>query len=87
MNLDTVYEVLKFLFMGIFIIFFVMDIVSKRSYKIQYYVAISIVVTFTVLSWERSIGFKIGFITLYVIFAIKLIFDEKKREANINANV
>lgn len=87
MVLDTVYDVLKYLFMGVFIVFFVMDIVSKRSYKIQYYVAITIAVIFTALSWDWSIGFRIGFIALFAILTIKTIFDEKKREARINAGV
>ena len=85
MSLNTIFEVLKYLFMGVFIVFFIMDIVSKKSYKIQYYVAITVVVIFTALTWDWSLGFRIGFIALFVLLTIKTIFDESRKEANINA--
>jgi len=79
MNWNTMFEVLKYSFMGIFIIFFVMDIVSKKSYKIHYYIAITVAVIFTALLWNWSIGFKVGFIALFVLLTVKTIFDERKR--------
>lgn len=86
MGLNNVFEVLKYSFMGIFIIFFVMDIVSKRSYKIHYFIAITAAVIFTALLWNSSIGIKVGFISLFALLTVKTIFDERKRGADINSD-
>lgn len=87
MDLNTVFEVLKYLFMGVFIVFFVMDIVSKKSYKIQYYVAITLAVIFTALTWDWSLGFRIGFVALFIILTVKTIFDKRRKGADLNANM
>jgi len=86
MELNTVFAVLQYLFMGIFIIFFVMDIASEKPYKTYYYIAITIAVTFTILLRDWSIVFKVGFIALFVLLTVKTIFDERIRVADINAN-
>ncbi len=69
----------KYLFMGIFAVFFVMDIASKKSYKIHCYVSITIAIVFSVIGWQWATGFKVGFIALFVLVAVKTIADEKKR--------
>jgi len=79
MDWSIVLGLLKYLFMGIFIIFFVMDILSKKSYKIHYYISITIAVFFTVLRWQWATGYKVGFIALFVLLTVKTIVDERKR--------
>ncbi len=87
MDLNTVFVVLRDLFMSLFIIFFVLNIFSKKSYKIQCYVFITLVVIFSALTWNWSLGFKVGFITLFALLAIKTISDDRKRIADINADI
>lgn len=82
MDLSTVLELLKFLFTGIFIIFFVMDIKSKKSYKIHYYISLTVAILFATLGWNWTTEFKIGFIILLVLLTLKTIFDEKKRSSD-----
>ncbi|MFD1927667.1 hypothetical protein ACFSFY_06255 [Sporosarcina siberiensis] len=79
MDLGAVLGLLKYLFMGIFIIFFVMDLKSKTSYKIHYYISLTVAIIFATLGWNWTIEFKIGFIILIVLLTLKTIFDEKKR--------
>lgn len=87
MDLSTVIVVLRNLFMGVFIILFVVDIFSRKSYKVQYNVAISLGVVFSAVLWDWLIGFKVGFIALYGILAIKTISDVRKREVEMNVDV
>ncbi|PID21620.1 hypothetical protein CSV61_07910 [Sporosarcina sp. P3] len=87
MDLDTVFIVLRDLFMSLFIIFFVLNTFSKRSYKIQCYVFITLGVIFSALTWNWSLGFKVGFITLFAMLAIKTISDARKRNVDINADI
>ncbi|WP_303965540.1 hypothetical protein [Sporosarcina ureae] len=87
MDLNTGIVVLRNLFMGLFIILFVVDIYSKKSYKVQYNVSLTLGVVFSAVIWDWLIGFKVGFIALYVIFAVKTIFDVRKREVEMNADV
>lgn len=86
MDWNSAFEVLKYSFMGIFIIYFIMDIVSKRSYKIHYYIAITGAVIFTALLWNWSIGFKVGFISLFILLTVKTIFDERRRGVDIDGD-
>lgn len=78
----SILEIAKYLFMGIFILFFIMDIVSKKSYKIHYFTSITIAVAFTVLVKDWSTEIKIGFITLFILLTMKTIIDEKKLVSN-----
>ncbi|NYF26064.1 hypothetical protein [Sporosarcina sp. JAI121] len=72
-------EIAKYSFMGIFLIFFAMDILSKKPYKIHFYTSLTLAIIFLVLGQSWSIGIKIGFIVLVVLLTIKTITDEKKR--------
>lgn len=87
MDSSTMIVVLRNLFMGLFIVLFVVDIFSKKSYKIQYYVAITLGVVFSAVIWEWPIAVKVGFIALYVILAVKTISDVRKRNVEMNADV
>ncbi|MBE1557184.1 hypothetical protein [Sporosarcina limicola] len=83
MDWNTVFAVMKYSFMGIFVIFFVMDIVSKKSYKTYFYIALTIVAIFQTLLWNWSIGFKVGFIVLVIFITVKTISDVSKRGGEI----
>lgn len=73
----SVLEIAKYLFMGIFILFFIMDIVSEKSYKIHYFISITMAVAFTVLVKNWFTDSKVGFIALFVLLTEKTVIDEK----------
>ena len=82
MDWNALFEVLRNIFMILFIMFFVIDIFLKRSYKVLYYTALTCGVIFSAFIWNWSIGFKVGFIVLFLFVAIKTISDGRKREVN-----
>lgn len=79
MDWSTVIGLLKYLFMGVFLLFFVLDIKSKKSYKIHSYISVTVAIVFSVLGWHWSTGYKVGFITLLVLLTVKTIIDERKK--------
>ena len=78
MDWGMAFGLIKYRFMGIFVVFFVMDIKSKKSFKTHYCVSITIAIIFSVIGWQWSMGFKVGFIALVVLLTVKTIIDEKK---------
>lgn len=82
MDWNALFEVLRNIFMILFIMFFVIDVFSKRSYKALYYTALTFGVIFSVFVWNWSIGFKVGFIALFLIVAVKTISDVRKSEVD-----
>lgn len=82
MDWSMIFGSIKYLFMGIFIVFFVKDIKSKKSFKTHYSLSITIAIIFSVIGWQWSMGFKVGFIALVVLLTVKTIIDEKKRWLN-----
>ncbi|PIC67615.1 hypothetical protein CSV71_10480 [Sporosarcina sp. P21c] len=84
MDWDALFEVLRNIFMILFIMFFVIDVFSKRSYKVLYHIALTVGVTFSTFIWNWSIGFKVGFIALFLIVAVKTISDVRKSEIDTN---
>ena len=80
MDWNAVFEVLRNIFMILFIMFFLIDVFSKRSYKILYHTALTFGVIFSAFIWNWAIGFKVGFIALFLIVAVKTISDVRKRE-------
>jgi predicted branched-subunit amino acid permease len=73
-------DVAKYLFMGIFIILFVMDILTKKSYKIHYYVALTVAIVFLVVAENWSMTLKVGAIAIVILLTLKTIVDERKKE-------
>ena len=84
MDWNALFEVLRNIFMILFIMFFVIDIFSRRSIKALYLTALTFGVIFSAFIWNWSIGFKVGFIALYLIVAVKTISNVRKREADPN---
>ncbi|PID25468.1 hypothetical protein [Sporosarcina sp. P7] len=84
MDWDALFEVLRNIFMILFIMFFVIDVFSKRSYKVLYHLALTFGVAFSAFIWNWSIGFKVGFIALFLIVAVKTISDVRKSEIDTN---
>ena len=82
MDWNALFEVLRNIFMILFIMFFVIDIFSRRSIKALYLTALTFGVIFSAFIWNWSIGFKVGFIVLFLFVAIKTISDGRKREVN-----
>lgn len=80
MDWNALFEVLRNIFMILFIMFFVIDVFSKRSYKVLYHIALTIGVILSAFIWNWAIGFKVGFIALFLIVAVKTISDVRKRE-------
>ncbi|MEC1179134.1 hypothetical protein P9B03_11625 [Metasolibacillus meyeri] len=74
-------EIAKYTFMGIFLIFFAMDILSKKSYKTHFYVSLTLAIIFLVLGQGWSTGIKMVCIVLVTLLTIKTIVDEKKKQA------
>ncbi|WP_107838530.1 hypothetical protein [Metasolibacillus meyeri] len=74
-------EIAKYTFMGIFLIFFAMDILSKKSYKTHFYVSLTLAIIFLVLGQDWSTGIKMVCIVLVTLLTIKTIVDEKKKQA------
>ena len=73
-------DLAKYLFMGIFIILFVMDILSKKSYKVHYYVALTVAIVLLVVGENWSMTIKGGAITIVILLTLKTIMDESKKE-------
>lgn len=73
-------DLAKYLFMGIFIILFVMDILSKKSYKVHYYVALTVAIVLLVVGESWSMTIKGGAITIVILLTLKTIMDESKKE-------
>lgn len=72
-------EIAKYSFMGIFLLYFALDIFSEKSYRIQSYASLTMAIIFLVLGQSWSTAIKIGFLVLVGILTIKTITDEKKR--------
>ncbi|AXI00967.1 hypothetical protein DV702_15365 [Sporosarcina sp. PTS2304] len=80
MDWSALFEVLRNICMILFIMFFIIDVFSKRSYKVLYHIALTCGVIFSAFIWNWAIGFKAGFIVLFLIVAVKTISDVRKRE-------
>ncbi|MEK3934585.1 hypothetical protein MKY41_04630 [Sporosarcina sp. FSL W7-1349] len=87
MDWNTVVGILKYLCMGVFLLFFAMDVLSKKSYKIHFYTSLTAAIVFLVLgqSWPSVV--KISAIVLVVLLTIKTIMDERKRWATKDAGI
>ncbi|WP_213136212.1 hypothetical protein [Bacillus sp. FJAT-50079] len=78
----TASGILKYLFMGVFLLFFAMDAISKKTYRIHFYTSLTVAILFLMLEKNWSPVLKIGTIALVVLLTIKTIVDERKRWAN-----
>lgn len=85
MDGSTVIGLLKYLFMGVFLLFFIMDVLSRKSYKIFFYTSLTLAIIFLVLGQSWSPLLKTGAIVLVVLLTIKTIVDESAAWANRNS--
>lgn len=72
------FEVAKYLFMGIFVLFFAMDIFMEKSYKVHYYISITLAIIFVFLGKNWLVWVKASAIILVVLLMIKTLFNERK---------
>lgn len=74
-----IFELAKYFFMGTFVLFFAMDALTKKSYKVLFYISLTLAIVFVVLGQSWLVWIKTGAIILVVLLTIKTLVDERKR--------
>lgn len=87
MDIYAIIELLKFIFLGIFIVLFVLEMVTKKSYKVYYHIAITLAVICAALLWTWPLLIRAAIVALFAWFTMRAIALERiggENKANKN---